>query len=485
LISKKSCWEIWDDGTKKKAFEFAEGYKEFLREAKTESETVVLGVKILEKDGFKNIKNFSAKGGSSSGGKKIKPGDKIYAVNRDKNLVAVRIGQNNLDQGFNLLMSHIDSPHLDLKVTPLFEDENLAFFKTHYYGGIKKYQWPTIALALHGSVHLLNGKRIDIKIGEDESDPVFMITDLLPHLDRTGGVGSAVGQREILGEELNLLVGSIGVKNDASAGSAGSLQASSAQAIKEPVKLAILELLNKKYGIKEEDLSSADLEAVPAEKPRDLGFDRSMISAYGHDDRISAYTSLQSLLDVKTSKRTQAMVWMDKEETGSDGNTGAKTPWLDLFFCDLLDLSGQPGNMKDVYKVYTKCSAISADVSPAVDPDYKDVHDLRNAYHLGRGLTIEKFTGSGGKYFTSEASADYIRQIRSKFSRNKNIVYQIGGGLGKVDKGGAGTIAKYLANKNMDTVDMGVPLFNMHAPLEIASKGDLYAAYLGYRVFLE
>jgi aspartyl aminopeptidase len=466
LLNKRSCWEAWDEGTKKKAFEFAEGYKEFLREVKTESEAVAEGVKILEKNGFKDISTF----------KKIKTGDKVYAVNRGKNLIAARIGRENMNKGFSLIMSHIDSPHLDMKVTPLYEDENLAFFKTHYYGGIKKYQWPTIALALHGTVYLLNGKKVDIKIGEDEDDPIFMITDLLPHLDRAGGPRSTIKNREVEGEDLNLVVGSVPVRDDASA--------SSAQAIKEKVKLAILEYLNKKYSIKEEDLSSADLAAVPSEKPRDLGFDRSLISAYGQDDRICAYASIESLIKAKISNITQAIVWTDKEETGSEGNTGTQTPWMDLFFSDLLKLSDQPFGIKDVYKIYEKCQSISADVAPAVDPDYKDVHDLRNSFRLGYGLTIEKYTGSGGKYYTSEASADYIQSLRSKFTANKSIVYQIGGGMGKIDKGGGGTIAKYLANKNMDVIDMGVPLLNIHAPLEIASKGDLYSMYLGFLEFL-
>ncbi len=458
LKQNKNCWEQWNENTKKNAFSFAEKYKLFLNSAKTEREVVKESIKIAETNGFVNIKKI----------KSLRPGSKVYAINRERSLFLARLGRDKLQNGVNLIMSHIDSPRLDFKVSPLYEDENIAFFKTHYYGGIKKYQWPTIALALHGTIYLKNGKKCDIVIGEDDDDPIFMITDLLPHLDREGGPGTKIRGRDVKGEDLNLVVASMPIKD---------------KKIKERVKLFVLNYLYEKYGIKEEDLSSADLEAVPSEKARDLGFDRSMISAYGHDDRICAYASLKALFDAKQFTKTQICILIDREEIGSDGNTSAKSIFLEIFISDLLKLSGKKGSLDEVYRVFSSSHGISADVTAAVDPDYKDVHDLRNACRLGYGLAIEKYTGSGGKYFTSEASGRFLAKLKSIFSSNKNIIYQISGGLGKVDQGGGGTIAKYMANRNIEMVDAGVALLNMHAPLEIASKADLYSAYLAYKEF--
>jgi len=392
-------------------------------------------------------------------------------IQRDKSILFAKIGKKGLENGLKILMAHIDSPHLDLKVNPLYEDESLAFFKTHYYGGIKKYQWPTIALALHGVAYLENGKKVEINIGEKDSDPVFMITDLLPHLDRAGGPGTAINPRIVKGEDLNLLIGSIPVKDEK---------------IKEKVKLAILEYLFNEYGIKEEDLTSAEIQAVPSEKARDLGFDRSLISAYGHDDRSCSFASLKAFMYSKDSDQTQICAWVDREEIGSDGNTGAQSIFIEIFIMDLQRLLTNRTSLEDVYRIFSKSYAISADVTAAVDPDYKDVHDLRNSARLGNGVAIEKYTGSGGKYNTSEASGQFIQQLLQSFKKDKNIIfYQISGGLGKIDLGGGGTIAKYMAKRNMEILDMGIPLFNMHAPLEIASKADIYCAYLAYKVFLE
>lgn len=459
IIKKKSCWETWDEKTKSKAFAFAENYKKFLNSAKTENEAVKTGEVIARKNGFKNITDV----------KSVKAGDKVYFVQRDKSIIFARIGRKPLTGGVRVVMSHIDSPHLDFKVTPLYEDENIAFFKTHYYGGIKKYQWPTIALALHGKVYLENGKEVDVVIGEKDSDPVFMITDLLPHLDRPGGGTSDPKNREVKGEDLNLVVGSLPVRDEK---------------VKEKVKLAVLEYLYKEYKIKEEDLASAELQAVPSEKARDLGFDRSMISGYGHDDRICSFSALQGLIDIKNPDHTSLCIWIDREEIGSDGNTGARSLFIDIFASDLLRLSGQASSIDEVYRAFAKSYAISADVTAAVDPDYKDVHDLRNAPRMGFGIAFERYTGAGGKYSTSEASAKFICDLRRLFNKNK-IPYQLAGGLGRIDLGGGGTIAKYMANRNIEIIDAGVPLFNMHAPLEIASKADLYSSYLGYKAFLE
>jgi aspartyl aminopeptidase len=461
MVKKESCWEIWDDRTKKACFAFAEKYKGFLNECKTERETVSEAMMLAENAGFKDI----------SQAKNLKPGDKVFSVNKEKTIFLAKLGKKDLHDGAKIIMSHIDSPHLDLKVNPLYEDEGIGFFKTHYYGGIKKYQWPTIALALHGTVYLKNGKNAEINIGEKDNDPVFMITDLLPHLDREGGPGSTIKGREVQGEDLNLVIGSMPVED---------------KKVKEKVKLAILEFLKNEYDINEDDLTSAELSAVPSEKARDLGFDRSLISAYGHDDKACAFSSLSAIFDAKISDRTQIVILVDREEIGSEGMTGAKSNFLELFFSDLMRLSGRSdGRLEDVYRSFARCEAISADVTAAVDPDYKDVHDLRNAARLGYGLAMERYTGSGGKYSTSEASGRFVRDLRNIFSKDKNIAYQMTGGIGKVDKGGGGTIAKYLANRCMEVVDMGVPLFNMHAPLEIASKADIYTAYLSYRAFFE
>jgi len=455
---KKSCWEIWNSTTTKKAFEFSEGYKDFLNKVKTEREAVAEGEKMAKKNGFKDLNKA----------KNLKAGDRIYFVQRNKCLMLAIIGKNGLCDGFRMLMSHIDSPHLDLKISPLYEDEGLAFFKTHYYGGIKKYQWPTITLALHGIVRLTNGDEVNIVIGEKEADPVFMITDLLPHLDRAGGPGSTVKKREVQGEDLNLLVGSIPVED---------------KKVKEKVKLAVMKYLNDEYGIKQDDFASSELQAVPSNKARDLGFDRSLISAYGHDDKICSYTALAGLIDAKKSNQTQICAWVDREEIGSDGSTGAQSLFFESFIARLLKLTGVDSGISNVYETFIKSKAISADVTAAVDPDYKDVHDLRNAHRMGFGVAMEKYTGAGGKYSTSEASAEYVAELRGIFDKNKNIIYQLGGGLGKIDQGGGGTIAKYMANRDIDIVDMGVPLFNMHAPLEIASKADLYSSYLLYKEF--
>jgi len=457
---KKSCWEIWDNKTRKLAFDFSEGYKVFLNRAKTARETVEHGIKLAEKSGFRNIAEL----------KNAKPGGKLYSAHRGKSAIFARIGKQGLKDGFKMLMAHVDSPHLDLKVRPLYEDESVAFLKTHYYGGIKKYQWPTIALALHGEVYLENGKKASFVIGEKQDDPVFMITDLLPHLDRPGGPGTQPRQREVQGEELNLVAGTIPVLS---------------KQIKEKVKLAVLEHLYDNYRIKEEDLVSAEIEAVPSEKARDLGFDRSLISAYGHDDKSCAYASLQAFFDSRAGDQTQLCAWIDREEVGSDGIGGAQSIFIEVFISDLLKLTSSRASIDEVYRIFSASQAISADVVAAIDPDYKDVHDPRNAARLGYGVVLEKHTGSGGKYNSSEASAEYVQKLRMLFKKDKNLVYQIIGGMGKIDTGGGGTIAKYMANRNIEIIDMGVPLYNMHAPLEIASKADIYSAYLAYKLFIQ
>ncbi|MFH1187637.1 MAG: aminopeptidase [bacterium] len=463
---KKSAWEIWDEKNVKNAFEFCEGYKEFLDKAKTEREAVRAGIEMAGKAGFRNIEEFKTPQPPFKKGGKLKMGDKVYAVNRGKNLILAVIGKKILEDGARIVMSHVDSPRLDLKVNPLYEDEQIAFFKTHYYGGIKKYHWPTIQLALHGTVVFENGKKIELSIGEKESDPIFMITDLLPHLAKNQAKKPL--SEAIVGEELNIVVGSIPVKDEN---------------VKEKVKLAVLEYLNKEYDIKNEDFFSAEIQAVPSSKARDLGFDRSMIAAYGQDDRVCAYSSLRAIFECKEPDKTQICFWTDKEEIGSEGNTGAQSLFLDKFIIDLLGLCGANNNMENLYSVFKKTEAISSDVTAGLDPDYKEVFDLKNCARLGYGIAFEKYNGYGGKYNSSEASAEYIAKLRNIFNKNK-IVWQTAS-LGKVDEGGGGTIAMYLAKRDMEVIDAGVPLFNMHAPLEISSKADIYSAYLGYKAFLQ
>jgi len=453
---RQNAWEEISDKNKKEMMSFAEGYKNFLNSAKTEREAVRAGRQIAIQQGFKDIAKL----------KTLQAGDKIYAVNRDKNIIFAVIGKNLSADGFSLVMSHVDNPHLDLKVNPLYEDSGLAYFKTHYYGGIKKYQWPTIPLALHGIVILANGEKKEIIIGEKAEDPIFMITDLLPHLGKEQLKKTL--EDGITAEELNIVIGSLPVSD---------------KSIKEKIKLAILEHLNKEYGMVEADFVSAEIQMVASSKARDLGFDRSLIAAFGHDDRVCAYASLQSLLKVKNNQRTQLCLWVDREEIGSEGNTGAQSVWLESVLAEILEKFGSPATFKDVYKTMEKSQAISSDVTAAFDPDYKEVHDARNAAYIGCGVAMEKHTGYRGKYSTSEASAEYMQKLRGIFD-NEKIIWQTGG-LGKVDQGGGGTIAVYLAKRNMDVVDMGVGVLNMHAPIEIVSKADLYQAYLAYKVFFE
>lgn len=452
-FTKRNCWEVWNEAEIKKALAFSNDYKVFLNEAKTERQAVFYGIKKAEEAGFKNIANL----------KKIKAGDKVYFANKDKSLVFAVLGEDLARDGFRLVMSHIDVPHLDLKVNPLYEEESLAFLKTHYYGGIKKYHWPTIALALHGVVVLASGKKVEITIGEKTDEPIFMITDLLPHLAKNQMKRTL--DEAVTGEELNALIASIPLQD---------------KKIKQKVRLAVLEYLYKKYGIKAEDLTSADLQFVPAGSARDLGLDKSMVAAYGQDDRICAYVSLQSFLAAK-NKITNICLWIDREEIGSEGSTGAQSVFIENFIADLLEKSGQVSGIRQVYQVFDKSKAISADVTVALDPDYIAVHDMRNVAKMGCGVVIEKYTGYRGKYASSEASAEYTAWLRNILNSNKNI-WQTGG-LGKIDEGGGGTIAMYLANRNMEVIDMGVAILNMHAPLEISSKADIYSAYLAYLTF--
>lgn len=454
LYKRKLVWDEYDQELKKKALNFARGYKEFLTRGKTEWEAVIEGTKMAKEAGFIPLEKL----------KEASKGKKVYALNREKNLALAVLGKRPISEGVRIIVSHVDSPRLDLKAHPLYEEENLAFLKTHYYGGIKKYQWVTIPLALHGVIVLKNGKRINLIIGEKKEDPVFTITDLLPHLAADQMKKSL--EKGIEGEALNILVGSIPYKD---------------KQVKERVKLAILEELNRKYNLTEEDLVSAEIEAVPAGEARDLGFDRSLIAGYGQDDRVCAYSSLKAICELKDPQITSICILTDKEEIGSEGTTGAQSAFLLSFLSEILNLSVPGATELQLRKLLGSSEAISADVSAGVDPTYKDVSELRNSPRIGCGVVLTKFTGKGGKFGSSEASSKFVAYLRNLFEKRK-VIWQTGE-IGKVDKGGGGTIAKYLARYNCEVIDCGTPLLSMHAPLEIAHKADIYSTYQAYSAF--
>ncbi len=447
---KKNAAVVCSDDEIAKADAFCDDYKKFLDACKTEREACVYTINAAKEKGFVEYKSGMA----------LKSGDKVFVNNRGKAVIFAVIGKDDIADGVRLCAAHIDSPRLDLKQNPLYEDCDLALFKTHYYGGIKKYQWTTIPLALHGVIVKANGEKLEVAIGENDDDPVFCVTDLLPHLaqdqmKRTLAQG-------IKGEELNILIGSRPFKADDAS---------------EAVKLNILKLLNEKYGIVEDDFISAELEAVPAFKAKDIGFDRSMIGAYGHDDRVCAYTALKAILECENPQKTACVVLADKEETGSDGNTGLQSSYLEFF---MEDLAVSLGSTKRAVLSATKC--LSADVNAAFDPTFPEVNERRNAAFINKGVVITKFTGARGKSGTSDASAEYTGEIR-RLLDNAGIIWQTGE-LGKVDMGGGGTVAAYLANLNIEVIDAGVPVLSMHAPYEIVSKLDVYMAYRSFSEFM-
>lgn len=448
---KKHASLLIKDSEIKKADKFCEDYKKFLNHAKTEREAVEFAVKQLEENGFvKFSKNM-----------KLSAGSKVYYNNRGKAIIASIIGTDPIEEGTRICAAHIDSPRLDLKQCPVYEADEIALFKTHYYGGIKKYQWTTIPLSLHGVIVKQDGTSVKINIGEDENDPVFCVTDLLPHLATEQMKRPAT--QIVKGEELNIVIGSRPFKSDSES---------------ELVKLNILKILNEKYSITEDDFLSAELEAVPAFKAQDVGFDRSMIGSYGHDDRVCAYPALQAILKCKNPKKTSVVVLTDKEETGSDGNTGLVSSYLKYFIADLAEALGSDGRT-----VLSHSECMSADVNAGFDPTFPDVLEKKNASFLNYGVVVTKFTGARGKSGTSDASAEYVGRIRSLLNKN-DVIWQTGE-LGKVDLGGGGTVAAYIANLNVDTIDVGVPVLSMHAPFEIVAKTDVYMAFRAFLVFLE
>lgn len=434
----------------KKCDKFCEGYKKFLDNAKTEREAVEETIKMIEAQGFVEYKI----------GMKLEAGDKIYRNNRGKAIIMAVIGSEDISKGVRLCAAHIDSPRLDLKQNPLYESNELALFKTHYYGGIKKYQWTTIPLALHGVIIKADGSKISIKIGEDEEDPVFCVNDLLPHL-ATEQMKRTLAQG-VKGEELNILIGSRPFKEDD---------------LSEAVKLNIMSILNEKYGIIENDFISAELEAVPAFKARDIGFDRSMVGSYGHDDRVCAYTALMATIKCKNPKHTAVTILTDKEETGSDGNTGLQSAYLKYFIADIAAEFGCEGRI-----VLSNSECMSADVNAAFDPTFPDVMEKNNCAYINHGVVVTKYTGARGKSGTSDASAEYVGKIRKLLDKH-DVIWQTGE-LGKVDFGGGGTVAAYIANLNVDTIDVGVPVLSMHAPFETVSKIDVYMTYKAFLSFV-
>ncbi len=450
LADKKNAVLRMSEEELKKCDRFCEGYKAFLDTAKTEREAAAEIVKMAKARGFEE---FSAKN-------KYKPGDKVYYLNREKSVILAVIGKESIEDGVNLVAAHIDSPRLDMKQNPLYEKDEVAYFKTHYYGGIKKYQWPTVPLSLHGVIIKADGTKVTVNIGEDENDPVFCVSDLLPHLADEQYKRPA--PKLIKGEELNIIIGSRPFRDDE-----GS----------ELVKLNIMLILNEKYGIVESDFISAELEAVPAFKAKDVGFDRSLVGAYGQDDRVCAYTELMAVLELNNPEKTAVAILTDKEETGSDGNTGLRSAYLRYFIADLAATFGVKGRT-----VLHNSRCLSADVNAAFDPTFPDVFEKRNAALLNGGVCVTKYTGSRGKSGTSDASAEFAGEVRRLLDA-EGVIWQTGE-LGKVDIGGGGTVAAYIANLDVNTIDVGVPVLSMHAPFEITAKTDIWAAYRAFAAFV-
>ncbi|HKM09456.1 MAG TPA: aminopeptidase [Candidatus Methanomethylophilaceae archaeon] len=439
-----------DNSILESSFEFCEGYKDFLN-CKTEREIVDYTIPILESNGYTEYVL----------GKKYKPGDRFYMNNRNKGLIMVTMGKRPVSEGMRIGVSHIDSPRLDFKPNPLFECNGMAYFKTHYYGGIKKYQWFAIPLSLHGVVCTEDGRTVKITIGEEEGEPQFCVTDLLPHLARNQMKKPLAEAFDP--ENLNILVGSWPFDDEK---------------VPNKVKLNIMNILHEKYGISEKDFLTAELCAVPAAKPMDFGLDRSLIGAYGHDDSVCAYANLMAEINTKDTEYTTLTVFADKEETGSDGNTGMRS----FFFRDFLEDIADAYDVK-VRHVLQRSMCLSCDVNAAVDPAYMDVYEPTNCSHLGHGPVVSKYTGSGGKYSTNDASAETMGFLRDILDGAK-IPWQVGE-LGKIDVGGGGTVASEISLHNLDTVDIGVPVLSMHAPIEVVSKADVHMLYLALKAFYE
>ena len=455
--NKKNAWLKFDDTKKEEIFSFCEGYKKYISDCKTERESIKEAISLAESKGYRDLKNVI------SAGKSLKAGDKVYYNNMDKSLALFLIGSESIESGMRIIGSHVDSPRLDLKPNPLYEDSELSLMETHYYGGVKKYQWVTIPLALHGVVVKKDGTKIDVVVGEEETDPVVMVSDLLIHLAAEQQQKKAA--EVIAGEDLNILVGSMPLEGEE----------------KEAVKANILKLLKEKYDFEEEDFMSAEIEIVPAGKARDLGLDRSMVAGYGHDDRICAYTSLLALLETENTKKTSVVLLVDKEEVGSIGATGMQSRFFENAVAELMDRVGEYSELK-LRRALANSKMLSSDVTAAFDPNYAGAYEKKNSAFFGNGLAFAKYTGARGKSGCNDANAEFVAWLRNVMDEN-DVAYQMAE-LGKVDQGGGGTIAYILAEYGMEVIDCGVALQNMHAPWEVASKVDIFETMRGYKAFL-
>lgn len=457
-MENKTAWSKYSEGDLKKVFALSDSYRDFISKCKTERECVSEAIRQAEAAGYRNLADIVAAGGSLSAG------DKVYAENMGKAIALFVIGSQPLEQGMNLLGAHIDSPRIDIKQVPLYEDTELALLDTHYYGGIKKYQWVTLPLAIHGVIVRKDGTRIEVEIGEKEDDPVVGISDLLVHLSAAQMDKKA--NKVIEGEDLNVLVGSIPL----------------ADTEKEAVKANVMKLLADTYDMVEEDFLSADLEVVPAGRARDYGLDRSMVMGYGQDDRVCAYTSMKALFDAEGFEKTGVCILVDKEEVGSIGATGMHSRFFENAVAELMNCCGGFSELA-LRRAFQNSKMLSSDVSAAFDPNYPAVNEKKNSAYFGKGIVFNKYTGSRGKSGCNEANAEYMAELRNIMEAN-GVTFQTSE-LGKVDEGGGGTIAYIMAQYNMQVIDSGVPVLNMHAPWEITSKADIYEAYEGYQAFLK
>lgn len=452
---KKDVYSSLTEKEVKEASKYTDGYMKFINTAKTEYLCVEEAVKMLDANGFEKLEDK----------KSLKTGDRVYFVNREKSVFAATIGKEDLKNGMNIVGAHIDSPRLDLKPFPLTERDNIAVLKTQYYGGIKKYQWLSIPLAMHGVVYNEKNEKVVISVGEDKNDPCFTIADLLPHLAREQLKANA--DKFINPEKMSVIVGNIKDK----------------EAKENPVKTNILKILNKKYGIKEIDFARSEISLVPAFEARYIGFDEALIGGYGQDDRVCSYATLKALIETskKIQTKTNVALIVDKEEIGSLGNTSMNSKAFDLFVLKLIEKTNSKGLSE--LEVYYNSKMLSADVTAGVNPDYEEVQDMQNASIIGYGVSVEKYGGSGGKYNSSDANARYVAEVMSIFDKNK-VGYQVGT-LGKVEMGGGGTIAYILANKGVEVVDCGTPVLAMHSTFEVTSKFDVYMTYMAYKAFFE
>ena len=472
-MEKKNLWEVYSEKQLKELEKLSDGYRTFLDNGKTERECIDTIVNMIEEAGYVELEKAAASG------KKLKKGDKVYSVWMNKSIAIYRLGEKPLTQGMNILGAHIDSPRMDVKQNPLYEEGGFAYLDTHYYGGVKKYQWVTLPLAIHGVIVKKDGTTVEVAVGEDEDDPVFFISDLLIHLAAEQMEKKAA--KVIEGEALDLIVGNkpLVIKTEKEG---KKEEKGGAEAAKEAVKAGVLDILKNTYDVSEEDFISAELEIVPAGKAREAGFDRSMILAYGQDDRVCAYTSLKAMLDTKKTERTVCCILVDKEEIGSVGATGMQSKFFENSVAELMELAGEYSEL-NVRRCLSRSCMLSSDVSAGFDPSYASCFEKKNAAFLGKGMVFNKFTGARGKSGSNDANAEYMAHIRGIFDK-KGVQFQTAE-LGKVDVGGGGTIAYILALYGMNVIDSGVAVLNMHAPWEATSKADIYETYRGYKAFVE